>query len=160
CDEKLRKIRSLRANVARLLGQLEFSEHQMNDLIETVARVAADLGRADRAVASAARRKDAPKAVRELRTRLRDLEAEHLTTASELDRILILIEENKREMARAKDEFVRANLRLVLSIAKNYSYPGLDLLDLVQEGNIGLMKAVDKFNYRLGHKFSTYATWW
>jgi RNA polymerase primary sigma factor len=49
---------------------------------------------------------------------------------------------------------------LVLSIAKNYSYPGLDLLDLVQEGNIGLMKAVDKFNYRLGHKFSTYATWW
>ena len=63
-------------------------------------------------------------------------------------------------MARAKDEFVRANLRLVLSIAKNYSYPGLDLLDLVQEGNIGLMKAVDKFNYRLGHKFSTYATWW
>ena len=60
----------------------------------------------------------------------------------------------------AKDQFVRSNLRLVLSIAKNYSYPGLDLLDLVQEGNIGLMKAVDKFNYRLGHKFSTYATWW
>jgi RNA polymerase primary sigma factor len=63
-------------------------------------------------------------------------------------------------MGHAKDEFVRSNLRLVLSIAKNYSYPGLDLLDLVQEGNIGLMKAVDKFNYRLGHKFSTYATWW
>ena len=83
-----------------------------------------------------------------------------MTTGGELRRILTLIGENRTEMARAKDEFVRANLRLVLSIAKNYSYPGLDLLDLVQEGNIGLMKAVDKFNYRLGHKFSTYATWW
>jgi RNA polymerase primary sigma factor len=55
---------------------------------------------------------------------------------------------------------VRSNLRLVLSIAKKYSYPGIDFLDFVQEGNIGLMKAVDKFNYRLGNKFSTYATWW
>ena len=98
--------------------------------------------------------------VRAARARRRALEVEYLTDAGELRKIVNLINENKMEMARAKDEFVRANLRLVLSIAKNYSYPGLDLLDLVQEGNIGLMKAVDKFNYRLGHKFSTYATWW
>jgi RNA polymerase primary sigma factor len=63
-------------------------------------------------------------------------------------------------MLQAKDQFARSNLRLVLSIARKYSYPGLDMLDLVQEGNLGLMRAVDKFNYRLGHKFSTYATWW
>jgi len=101
-----------------------------------------------------------PKAVREARARLSELESQYLTNTDELRKIVALISENKTEMLHAKDQFVRSNLRLVLSIAKNYSYPGLDLLDLVQEGNIGLMKAVDKFNYRLGHKFSTYATWW
>jgi len=100
------------------------------------------------------------KLIRESRSRLNEMEAQYLTNVDELRKILALISENKSEMLLAKDQFVRSNLRLVLSIAKNYSYPGLDLLDLVQEGNIGLMKAVDKFNYRLGHKFSTYATWW
>ena len=78
----------------------------------------------------------------------------------ELRRILVSIGKSKAEMLEAKDQFVRSNLRLVISIAKKYSYPGLDSLDLVQEGNIGLMKAVDKFDYRMGNKFSTYATWW
>jgi len=77
-----------------------------------------------------------------------------------LHKLLYAIKKSKNDMLLAKDHFVRSNLRLVLSIAKNYSYPGFDMLDLVQEGNIGLMKAVDKFNYRMGNKFSTYATWW
>ena len=100
------------------------------------------------------------KPLRTARTHLKELEAEYLTNVDELHKILALIRENKAEMLQAKDQLVRSNLRLVLSIAKNYSYPGLDLLDFVQEGNLGLMKAVDKFNYRLGYKFSTYATWW
>jgi RNA polymerase primary sigma factor len=77
------------------------------------------------------------------------------TNVDELRKIMALISENKAVMQQAKDQFVRSSLRLVLSIAKKYSYPGLDFMDLIQEGNIGLMKAVDKFNYRYGYKFST-----
>jgi len=98
--------------------------------------------------------------VKDIRGEIHTLASETGLDIAEYRRIVQKVQKGEREAAIAKKEMVEANLRLVISIAKKYTNRGLQFLDLIQEGNIGLMKAVDKFEYRRGYKFSTYATWW
>jgi RNA polymerase primary sigma factor len=134
------------------LQRIAFTEIQIDGMIESVEKVLAAMELAQSMSHAGYSRIGNPS--------LKNLEKQYLIKMGDLQDLVKQVHRNKEVLLDAKDMFVRSNLRLVLSIAKNYSSPGLDFLDLVQEGNIGLMKAVDKFNYRMGNKFSTYATWW
>ncbi len=132
--------------------------------MKTFARNETDPAWLDRLVESdepyAAKLKQVADRVREAQARLKDYEVFTLTSTADLKEIYRQMSIGEAKARRAKKEMVEANLRLVISIAKKYTNRGLQFLDLIQEGNIGLMKAVDKFEYRRGYKFSTYATWW
>ena len=104
--------------------------------------------------------KENRKSIKAIFSDIHDLSDETGLEIEEFRKIVLKVQKGEREAAVAKKEMVEANLRLVISIAKKYTNRGLQFLDLIQEGNIGLMKAVDKFEYRRGYKFSTYATWW
>ena len=141
-----------REPVYNTLRRIAFSEGQIDQLIAGVESVLSTMENARKIALQEFPAEDAGNP--------NVLECEHLIRMEDLQDLVDSIHTAKAEVMDIRDQFVRANLRLVLSIAKNYSCSKLDYLDLVQEGNLGLIKAVGKFDYRMGNKFSTYATWW
>jgi len=159
----------LRVAMSQMVRQIEFTHAERKRLIEQIRQAVEqakalerEIGRLDKRLEGSRNDGDREtrKELRQVRARLAEIEARTQSPLVELKRSYQNIVTGEQEAEAAKRELIEANLRLVVSIAKKYTNRGLQFLDLIQEGNIGLMKAVDKFEYRRGYKFSTYATWW
>ena len=157
--ELTQKIRGLELNT-RFINEMMSSFKRSNQEIRALEATLKRLRARQQKITNKAQKKQLSVRIGEVEARLQEIENHMGSQLVEVKHIATLIAKGEEDMENAKSNLVRANLRLVVSIAKKYTNRGLQFLDLIQEGNIGLMKAVEKFEYRRGYKFSTYATWW